>query len=614
MTCNLTTGASAQSQANISGFKATADDMISEAQNALDELARNQSLNIYGAPHGTLPSLSMTYNPVGDMPIYQDTIAVPVFDVPPVSKANISNNLENVGDKPINTAEYAGFNAPVKPGDLTAEAPGEVPNVRDPKLPDDIVLATIADPYQYLINIPISPAINIPDFTAIAPGSDHLVVPGDTFHWSEIDYDSDILQLVQTQVTAFLNGGVGIPNAIWDAIWDRAAEKEDKSGIKLIQEITEEWGARGFSLPQGAQVARIDEARQKILNNRSTLAREIAEKQAVHEIENLKFAVQQGIVLEKMLGDWYQQKTARLLDAAKFAYRATIDLFTADIQLYNTRLDQYKTDAQVYQTLLQAAVTELEVYKAELDAQKLINDINEQNVAIYIAKYKALETQITLFNSQLEAAKTQIAVDTARVTAYKVSVDAYGAVVAAKTQEYDAYIAQLKGEEIIAGIYETEVKAFAVEMDAYKTEVSVAETEKSIEFKNADLNLQEFAADLEQYSANLKAEMGKIEITVKNYDAESKNYELAMKDNMNSISTNLEVEKIRFGDKDAQSKISVANLQGNNERTKAETILGNRANEAIASINAQIGSAAMAAITVGSSISDSASNSCRTDG
>lgn len=614
MACTIpTTGAAAQAASNISAFKATSDSMIEATQDALGELATNSRMNIYSANQGILPNLSVSYNPLGNAPTYSDNSNVPNFSLGQVEKAGIDSALL-LGEIPINEAVKLGYNEPKKPGDLTARAPSGAPNISNPVLPDTLTLPFIADPFQYIITIPASPEIVMPEFTAIAPSSDHLIVPGDTFHWSETEYDSDVLQLVQTQVTAFLNGGVGIPDVIWDAIWDRATDKEDKSGIKLIQEINEEWGARGFSLPQGVQVARIDETKQKVLDIRSTLARDIAEKQAVHEIENLKFAVQQGIVLEQMLGDWYQQKTARVLDAAKFSYKATVELFNASVQLFNVKLEQYKTEAQVYQTLLQSAVTELEVYKAELDSQKLVNDINQQNVDIYVAKHQALSVQIDLYNSQLQAAKVQIETDTLRMQAYKTEVDAYGTLVAAKSQEYDAYVAQLKAEETKIGIYETEVKAFAIEMETYKTTVSIADTQKDIEFKNADLKLKEFSADLQHYSESLKAEMGKVEIDSKAYASEAKSYELSMSDEMNTVKTKIEVEKIRYADKDAQAKPNVATLSGNNERTKAETALATRANEAIAQINAQIGSAAMAAINVGTSMSDSASASVTCEG
>jgi hypothetical protein len=93
------------------------------------------------------------------------------------------------------------------------------------------------------------------------------------------------------------DGGTGIPAAIENQIWERSRNKETKEAARLKSEAQEAFASRGFSLPAGvlyAQLAMID---QEAANKVSTHARDVAIKQVDIEIENIRFAVDQGIRL-----------------------------------------------------------------------------------------------------------------------------------------------------------------------------------------------------------------------------------------------------------------------------------------------------------------------------
>jgi hypothetical protein len=94
---------------------------------------------------------------------------------------------------------------------------------------------------------------------------------------------------------AIVNGGTGIPAAIENAIWERARSRELIEARRLEQEAVNAFAARGFSLPPGALAARQLEIQQDAANKSSTIVREQAIKSAEIEIENIRFAIGEGL-------------------------------------------------------------------------------------------------------------------------------------------------------------------------------------------------------------------------------------------------------------------------------------------------------------------------------
>lgn len=90
-------------------------------------------------------------------------------------------------------------------------------------------------------------------------------------------------------------GGVGLPVAVSDAIWNRERERELLETSRLQSEAADSFAARGFSLPSGV-----------LLNERSIIAQTSADKiaaasrdRAIQDgqirIDMLKFAVEKGV-------------------------------------------------------------------------------------------------------------------------------------------------------------------------------------------------------------------------------------------------------------------------------------------------------------------------------
>lgn len=153
---------------------------------------------------------------------------------------------------------------------------------------------------------PEQPTVNVPPFTPDIDlaGLMDLASDGNITYFTEKladeftrfmnswfpDYGVHIDDL-QARVTAMLNGESGLPRAIEDAIWERGRSRIGKDYLALTQTVASEMSSRGFSVPNGVMVARLDEAKFAGHSATAGFSRDVAIRQAEIAIENLRFAM-----------------------------------------------------------------------------------------------------------------------------------------------------------------------------------------------------------------------------------------------------------------------------------------------------------------------------------
>jgi len=94
-----------------------------------------------------------------------------------------------------------------------------------------------------------------------------------------------------------LTGGTGLPEGIENMIWERARSKEVMEAHRIEQEAVSTFASRGFSMPPGALVMAAYRAQENAAEKSSTIARETAIKHIDIIIENIRFAVGEGVKL-----------------------------------------------------------------------------------------------------------------------------------------------------------------------------------------------------------------------------------------------------------------------------------------------------------------------------
>ena len=498
---------------------------FNDAEDRLDDLA-----NFEISFSGTTPEYSVSGS-LGAPFQYQAPPEVPDIEVnysqwteptlaylPEITAPVFSNLPENTATKP--SLIYPTYPTLLDPS-LTATEP-TLSTVTLPTAPDaDSLLPTV--PTLQDITLPTAVTLDLPTFTATAP-TDQPAAPLDTFAFTDETYQSDLFDDIESNVTTWMAGTQVIPTTIWNALWDRSRDQGNKAYLAAKNEVNIRYGSRGFSTPPGQWNGDMQKLLQDRYNQSSETAREIAIRNAEYVREDIKFAVAQGIALEQLTINLFNERMGRAFEAARYSFQAGVDIFNAQINLYNAQYQAYRTEADVYKARIEAELSRLETYKAELDAQRLVGDINQQDIALYNAQLQSVLTHIEIYKGELAGVESQVRVDGNRVQNYIAQIEGYKAQLDGDKTKVSLFSEEMNAQKTKAEVYETEINAFAAELKAYATEADIVKIQKDIEMKWQDMELSRYVAKMEAYKINLQSEIERVNASVKIYDGEARIY------------------------------------------------------------------------------------------
>ncbi|MGL4233694.1 MAG: hypothetical protein ACRCWJ_20170 [Casimicrobium sp.] len=482
--------------------------------------------------------------------------------------------------------------------------------------PDRPVLSVITVPNAPTLAIPTLDAlqpITIPEFTfpelptfdRQAPAND-LVAPSTLLIWAEPEYLSDNLDAIKARVAVLLSGGTGLPLAVEAALFDRARGREDMLALKARQEAFDSFAARGFTMPPGMLAAQVNAAIEDNQLKVGAINRDILNQAAQWEIENLRFAVQQGIALESTLIAQFQNIAQRAFEAARYRVEAEVNLFNARVALFNAEQNAYQIAASVYKTRLEGALAELDVFKAEIQAQQAIGQLNEQTVRVFIAKNEALRSQIEVYKTSMEGARVQSELNRNEIEAYKADISAYAENIQAQKVEFDAYESEVRAIAAKTGIIDAEARAFAATVQAY-------ESGSNIKVKNLQVQIEAMQAGTSRYAARAQAERDKIAAQASAVQARSSAYSADVgrySAELQSVTSRQESRwrqtEARLRNNLAYYDIQVKQFDQKLDRSLRETQTNVEAIKAAGQMAAQLAAGAMSAMHVSASMSGSA--------
>lgn len=399
------------------------------------------------------------------------------------------------------------------------EAPGALDTSG---LPTHPAVGTVTTPTQPTLDTPVMDSLTnivvpaftfpvLPTFDSTAPAFEPTPLSS-VLYWSEPVYQQEVLDEVLVQVRRYFAGGTGIPAAVEQALFARSNEREDQLVEREVGQAYDEFAVRGFTLPPGTLAAKTDMVRQDALLRKQGAQREVVIKAAEWEIQNLRFAVEQGIACETVLVNIFLNQAARMFEAAKFQIEANIQVYNAQISLFNARQMAYRTAAEVFQIKTNAALAVLEVFKAQIQGEIAKSQLNESKVRVFLAKVQSLQVQVELYRTNMEAARIQSDVIRTQIEAFKADVEAYAAKVQAGKLVFDAYTARVGGEVAKAQILDAEARAYASLLSG-----KVAQAD--INIKGAQLNLEKYKEQIVQYTAKLESEKVRMQFQLQNIQA-----------------------------------------------------------------------------------------------
>ena len=453
----------------------------------------------------------------------------------------------NIDPPPYDTVEKPEHDIISDPGDPQATDPIEYPARPDKPIPNE--------PNFENIIFPVAPSDTISEFEGEVPTETWDMPPN--FNYSESNYGSDIwADLLSKVLNDIRNGGTGLGALIEEELYDRALRKQETENERLYNEVENYFEARGFSLPPGAMAGRLAEAAREISRNNTTINAEIMINQAELAQTNTHFMIEQGVKLEGMLRDFFNQQANRAFEAAKIIATTGIEIFNAKVNKFNARVLAYQAEGAIFESRVKAALIQAEIYKTQIDACGVMSEVQKNLVVIYSEKIKALDTIIKLYATEMEAARIKAEVEKIKLTMFELQVKIYIARIEADKAKFDVYVRELEAERTKAMLYSEQVKAFLGEVEAVKVESDIQIQTSDLALKENQILADRYRAEIAGRETEIRGAVAEIAALVDGFKVEAMAYSAETEAEGSWFKA--KVEEMRVGVENSKTKLAKA--------------------------------------------------------
>ncbi len=283
------------------------------------------------------------------------------------------------------------------------------------------------------------------------PNGTILSDPAPEFSYEEVPYISDLLDNLKLVIDDIVeNGGQGLSDEVFLSTLDLAHTADDIEYEKLYDDAENYFASKGYTVPPGALVARLNLIGRERYRNQQRITSELTNKQAELAYQQYMAMVELGIKLE--------------------------DLTMSDKNNVANRAYEYSKDIVLF--FYSALENSIKAYQAELEAYKTEWLAEETKVKAIAAANKSI---------------TDILV--AETSAYEINVKAQLAVIESITK---VYVAEMSG-------YEVSVKAESIKtenlIEQYKADIEMGKLSIAYQSQDAELILR---AAIAKWEASLK--------------------------------------------------------------------------------------------------------------
>jgi len=500
---------------------------------------------------------------------------------------------------PINIPDAPGMGAVAKPVRPDIDTTVDLPAAPAIDMPDMEALEQI--------RIPEFVMPDLPTFDATPPDTSGLTVPNVFINWAEPAYASELLDELQAKVREWMAGGTGLPAPVEDALFARARERDSAETSRQVQEVVDTWAARGFSMPPGMLAKEAAVIREQGRLKAAELNRDILVQATQLEIDNIRFAVQQGMALEQLTSNLHENMAKRLFEAARFQAEAQISVFNAQVGLFNAQNAAFATLAQVYRTRLDGALAKLTAFKAAVDAQAAIGQINQQRVEVFKAKLAGVQASVEVFTSLMRGAQVRSDTIKNQFDAYRADVQAYAEEIGAEKVKFDAYEAQVKAESAKAGVFDSQARAYASTVQALASKADLKAKGAQIRMEAARTKVSKFLADVDAFKAGLQASLGEVQYHTQAFTAQVEAWRAKA-----GVATADAEMQARFADMQTRTNIAFSEMQITEYNARMQNAIQQaqialEQAKALGQYTAQLAAGAMSAMHVSAGISGSGS-------
>ena len=575
-------------------YQLAVDQISSLGDFSVPTLPTNVAFNIDGSVYGFIrpdrPVLPvMVYNDPGAAPA-PPVLPLPVvsFDTEPVAPDTTTDIVEYVAPSP---------DVPVSPG--VTPSP-----IATAYTPDQLALVIAQQPTLQLPDVPTADILP-PDASLQVlplPGS-----PGNNFAFTPEQYTSALLTRVSGQVSTMLDGGTGLPAAVAQALRDRANVAVDVEEARQVEQAYEEFAGRGFEQPPGVLAKRVAQVHQASQNQRAALNRDIYVQEQQVALENLRFAVTQGVALESSLMQGFNDYMRLSLEAMRASQEIAVSVFTAEVGLYNVAQTSNQIAASIERDRAQTAIA---LARLQLDAQKERGELTEQQ---YVDALRTLDAQVAQYRANLEgrqAAATSEAEDNrARLDAFRASLQATSEVRANYDSQWRTFSQQWETNEIRARVSEIITNSYAARVQAYAATNTAKIDQAKLGIAMNDMSLRSWQSQLDMLKDQRAAETSRLAslVAIANSEVELYRADAAVETsaadvNLRMLMTGLEQERARTETALKNAEMAIQQMLETNKLLLA-------ARDTIARTAAQLAASSMSAVNFSAGIRSDLSQS-----
>lgn len=480
------------------------------------------------------------------------------------------------------------------------------------QLPDEPVLADVEFPDSPVLTLPGVPALDeitlpafnealIPELTAGVPEFEESPISA-VFNWAEPTYSPVVMEEVLAVIRRMWDGGLGIPAAVENAMWERALDQEDVAVSRAVSEAFNEHSSRGFTTPTGMLARRTDAIRAEGERRKAGLRREITIEVAKTHVENARFAVTNGIAAENVYFNIHTNAAQRLFEAEKARVELRVTVYNAMVAVYNARIERFKAEVGAYSARLQVI---LDTFKARLAAETARGELNAQRVQIYSEQIRALVSTIAIYEAEVRAASAKTEAVRNTVDVYRARLQGYAEQVNAAKLPFDVYKIRVDAETAKTGIIDAEARSYAALVSGRVSAAEVQAKYAQLTSMGNEQRISQYSALLDGEKARMQAQLGTIQALADAYKADVGRYEAEVRRETAIAETEMQAhtsaERVKVANFEARVKEYQVQMELITQRSAQmlESI------KAAGSISATLAAGAMAGINVGASVSGS---------
>lgn len=253
-----------------------------------------------------------------------------------------------------------------------------------PTAPDDLADATLG---------PIAALANVPEVEAVIPTIEVSALE-DEFEFTDpmTGYAGRVSTEVEAEIKRVLGGDLGLPQAHWDALWNKAAGDVARVQVGRAREAENTGIGAQWGLPSETHLTWLRRANDESKRELQRTRLETAIQQAVMAREDFWSAVDKALQYEDQWIQVNQEIARRALAAAEQLHRLRVDVYNANVQALYQGSQAATFQAEVDRIKIQR---ELDIFAAGLarNAEELNRD--KQVIERYQAKFQGYGVSTT---------------------------------------------------------------------------------------------------------------------------------------------------------------------------------------------------------------------------